>query len=126
MTNYRDDDVAGFIREVEKETTGNKRVKILQTWFGEVAVKLPPDTGTRPSVSGPHYGPFASKLVDDTSKNWVWVLKSFGSRWMLLEAQYTVKGANADDAEKAVMKSLGVPESSIAIRTLRVVPRTST
>lgn len=125
MTNYRQDDIPDFIRDVEREASGNKRAKILQTWIGEVAVKVPHDFKATPEEGkGPLAQVLARRIVRHSSKNWSWTLKSFGDRWLLLDGSYRVKGANAYDAEK-VIKGLGIPDSHIAIRTKIVIPETS-
>lgn len=108
----RHDDLAELVRGAEEHNREKKVKKVRQAWFGLCAVDL--------------------REVDDDLKlvlnerNPKWELQVLQTRpgvWVVLNAQYTAVGANADDFQQLVQRRYPrVKDEHVAIQTASIIP----
>lgn len=110
--NYRRDDFPDMIAKIESKGSVRKP-KINQTWRGEVLVPL---VDSQISI--------LEALNAVQSDRWkIFLRAKKEGLWAIFGAQYTAKGANADDAEQKFAKIFDIKDSNtIGVRTETVSP----
>jgi hypothetical protein len=105
----RDDDLVEYVTSLEQTATKSK-AKLDQRWIGQFAV---PTTLDRDGVM--------DAFRSATPR---WTLDIYDIRegvWVIIDAEYHAKGANADDAVQLAEKLFGVAPGDVRVRTVDVV-----